>query len=87
MMLPFLLCLSLFHVMTFHVLMVVIAEASAELHPYNNSMLSQRCKCIALEWGEIVQFIETKQLDYQLREPASVGNFIMLSATESRLFQ
>lgn len=86
MMPPFLVYLSLFHVMTFHVLMVV-AEDSAELHPYNNSMLSQRSKCIALAWGEIVQFIETKQLDYQLREPASVGNFIMLSATESRLFQ
>lgn len=80
-MLPFLVCLSLFHVMTFHVLMVV-AEVSTDLHLYNNSRLSQRCKCIALEWGGSVQFIETEQLDYQLCEPTSVGSFIMLSATE-----
>lgn len=83
MMLPFHVCLSLFHVMTFHVLMA-IAEASAEPCPHINSMLSQRCKCMALECEESVQFIETKQLDYQLHKPASVGNFIMLSATESR---
>lgn len=62
-------------------------EASAEPCSHNNSMLSQRCKCIALEAGGTVQFIVTKQLDYQLHEPASVGNFIMLSATESWLFQ
>lgn len=86
MMLPFHVCLSLFHVMTFHVLMVV-AEASAEPCTHNNSMLSQRCKCTALEWGESVQFVETKQSDDQHHEPASVGDFIILSATESRLFQ
>lgn len=72
--------------MTFHVLMVV-AEASAEPRPHNNSMSSQRCKCIALEWGESVQFLEAKQLDYKPHEPPSVGNFIMVSATGSRLFQ
>lgn len=86
MMLPFHVCLSLFHVMTFHVLMV-LAEASAEPRPHSNSTLSQRCKCVALDRGESVQFIERKQLDYQHHESASVGDFTMLSATESRLFQ
>lgn len=54
MMLPFHVCLPLFHVMTFHVLMVA-GEASAEPRPHNNSISksSQSYKCRTLEWGKV----------------------------------